>query len=156
MGTVAGVDFLEDWPPRKTLVFNPPSPPWDKEYVDKFIAHALWVAECVAAIVALPYLAGQAHYWMFYRPCPPALVLVHSERPSMPPGGQGINAKGGTRDYAWIIFRRRHQGPTIIDWLEPREQIALPRWFEDGRNAGRQRTRDRGDEQRAGVATLDA
>jgi hypothetical protein len=126
-----GINFLKDWTPRKTLVFNPPSPPWDKDYVDKCIAHALHVASCVASIVAIPYLAGQAHYWMFYRPLPPALVLVHSERPSMPPGGQGIQEKGGTRDYCWIIWRKSHQGPTVIDWLEPREQIPLPRWFGD-------------------------
>jgi hypothetical protein len=102
-----GINFLEDWTPRKTLVFNPPSPPWDKDYVDKCIAHALHVASRVAAIVAIPYLAGQAHYWMFYRPLPPALVLVHSERPSMPPvarvskrkAGRGITvgSSGGSR-----------------------------------------------------------
>lgn len=123
---VAGIDFLDDWIPRQTLVFNPPSLPGDPDYIDKFIAHALQAASCVAAIVAIPYLAGQAHYWIFYRPQPPALVLVHSERPSMPPGGRGIPEKGGTRDYCCIIWRRSHQGPTVIDWLEPRAPKPLP------------------------------
>jgi hypothetical protein len=115
-----GVDFFKDWTRRETLVFNPPSPPWDKKYIDKFIAHALQVAPCVAAIVAVPYLAGQSHYHKFYYPLPPTLVLVHAERPSMPPGGMGIRESGGTRDYCWIIWRLPHKGPTVIEWIAPR------------------------------------
>jgi hypothetical protein len=29
----------------------------------------------------------------------------------MPPGGTDIPAKGGTMDYAWIVWRRDHRGP---------------------------------------------
>jgi hypothetical protein len=30
----------------------------------------------------------------------------------MPPGGTDIEAKNGTMDYCWIVWRRGHSGPT--------------------------------------------
>jgi hypothetical protein len=127
-----GVDFRTDNRPRTTLAFNAP-------YKDNeaFLAHALVVAsEAVAMITAIPFLDGQDRFWDFYRPCPPALVLACSQRPSMPPGGRGIPDEGGTTDYCWLIWSRRPlewrrqcgiepnewwqpRHGTIIDWLRP-------------------------------------
>ena len=116
-------DFLEDWTPRATLVFNPPGAKvdgngeiLDKEYANKFVLHALQVAQQVAVIVPIPFLCGKWRGKHLYRPHPPAWILPLSARASMPPGGTDIPAKGGTADYGWIGWTRGHQGPTITIW----------------------------------------
>jgi hypothetical protein len=122
------VNFLTDMRPRVTLVFNPPGKPkGEPNWRDLSIAHALEVAiAAVAVIVPIPTLAGQDHYSDFFKPYPPQLVLICARRPSMPPGGTDIPAKGGTTDYCWIIWRRNKAGEwakrasgSVIDWLPP-------------------------------------
>ncbi len=109
-----GIDFLADVTPRRSIVSNPP-------YVlaERFVHHAIEVAEHVAVIVRLPFMAGQQRCNSLFLLHPPALVLVLAKRPSMPPGGTGIPAKGGTTDYAWAIWDRRHHGPTEMRWWVP-------------------------------------
>ena len=88
----------------------------DKEYANKFVLHALQVAQQVAVIVPIPFLCGKWRGKHLYRPHPPAWILPLSARASMPPGGTDIPAKGGTADYGWIGWTRGHQGPTITIW----------------------------------------
>ena len=48
----------------------------------------------------------------------PSYVLVLSRRPSMPPGGRDLPAKGGMHDFAWVIFDTlRPDYPTEVRWL---------------------------------------
>jgi glycosidase len=109
-----GVDFLADRTPRHSIVTNPPF-----VLAERFIHHALEVAERVAVIVPLAFSAGQRRCRSLFLPHPPALELVLARRPSMPPGGMDIPAKGGTTDYAWLIWDRGHRGPTVKRWWAP-------------------------------------
>jgi hypothetical protein len=111
-------DFLTDWTRRSALIFNAP---YRKN--EAFIAHGLEVADAVAAVVRVPFLCGQKRYWKLYSIARPAVVLILSERPSMPPGGTNIKPKGGTADYCWVVWRRSHRGPSLIDWLPPRQLL---------------------------------
>jgi hypothetical protein len=111
-------EFLTDWTRRPTLIFNAP---YRKN--EAFVAHGLEVADTVAAVVRVPFLCGQKRYWKLYSVARPALVLILSERPSMPPGGTNIKPRGGTADYCWVIWRRSHRGPSLIEWLPPRQPL---------------------------------
>lgn len=110
---VGGIDFFDDMTPRVTLIFNPPSGRnQDPTLSTRFILHALEVAEEVAAVLPVPMQCGQWRRDNLYRIHPPKLVLALGDRPSMPPGGRGIEAKNGTMDYCWIIWQRGYHGPT--------------------------------------------
>jgi hypothetical protein len=97
------------------VVFNPPGggkhDPW---LATRFVMPALGHADEVAAIVPVPFQCSQwrrDHMFSVYKP---GLIMVLGDRPSMPPGGTDIEAKGGTADYCWIVWRRGHQGP--VEW----------------------------------------
>lgn len=105
----APVDFLQDFTRRDNLVFNAPY-----RLNEPFIAHALDRSDRgVAALVRMPFLAGQRRLQTLFGKIPPESVVVLSRRPSMPPGGTDIPAKGGTTDYAWIVWRRPYDNSRI-------------------------------------------
>ena len=112
-----GIDFLADNTPRRSIVTNPPF-----ILAERFILHAIEVADRVAVIAPLAFSAGQKRYLTLFQPHPPMLELVLAKRPSMPPGGTDIPAKGGTTDYAWLIWDRGYQGPTEKRWWAPPSQ----------------------------------
>jgi hypothetical protein len=108
------IDFLQDTTRRAALVFNAPY-----KLNELFIAHALTVADEVAALVRVTFLNGQERYRQLYATTPPTTIFILAQRPSMPPGGTDIPAKGGTTDYAWLYWRRgAAPGPPV--WLAPR------------------------------------
>lgn len=110
-----GVDFLSDDTRRFNIVCNPPF-----ELAEKFVRHALDVTKFkIAVIVRLNFAAGQARCRSLFLPYPPAREVVLSKRPSMPPGGTDIPAKGGTTDYCWLVWDRDYNGPTIKQWWIP-------------------------------------
>ena len=110
---VGGIDFFTNSTPRISLIFNPPSGRnQDPTLSTKFILHAIEVAEEVAAIVPVPMQCGLWRRDNLYRLHPPRHVLALSDRPSMPPGGTDIKAKGGTMDYCWIVWHRGYRGST--------------------------------------------
>lgn len=105
-------DFFLDLRPRQNIVCNPPY-----KMAEMFILHAIDVTERrVAAIVNLKFLASQGRRDRLFLRHPPDQVLICSQRPSMPPGGSGIEAKGGTADYCWIVWRKGG-GDTRVSWL---------------------------------------
>lgn len=106
-------DFFQDTRQYDNLVFNPPY-----KIAEKFILHAInFAAYKVAAIVNLKFLASQGRRDRLFHRHPPASVLICSQRPSMPPGGQGIKASGGTADYCWIVWDNVAGGDTRVSWL---------------------------------------
>lgn len=108
-----GIDFLDDTRSRINIVSNPP-------YVlaERFITHALKITERkIAMLVRLAFLESQGRYKRLFIPHPPSQVLVFATRPSMPPGGMAIAAKGGKVAYAWAIWERRFGGDTRMGWL---------------------------------------
>jgi hypothetical protein len=108
-------DYLKDCMYHRTLVFNAP---YSKN--EAFLKHARLMADEIAALVRLPFLAGQERWRSLYAIQPPGRVLILSERPSCPPGDTDVPANGGTTDYCWLYFNRDHSGPSTIEWLPPR------------------------------------
>lgn len=108
----SGVDFFADWTPRENIVSNPPY-----KLGEQFVHHALAVAaHKVAIVMRLSFLAGQKRLASLFRIHRPCAVIVLSTRPSMPPGGTDIPAKGGTADYCWLVWSRGHEGSTNMVW----------------------------------------
>ena len=116
------VNFLDDHEERANIVTNPP---YEKRLIGKIIDHAFAVAQDrVAILVQLSFLASQSRWsWFENRQFYPPLerVIIFSRRPSMPPGemlvkhGEEIR-KGGSKDYCWIVWRKHHRAPPIIEW----------------------------------------
>jgi hypothetical protein len=104
--------FDVEEPPALNVASNP-----DYRVLQEAVDHALAIVSGKVAVVArLGFLASQRRReWFQYAPL--ARVWVASKRPSMPPGGKGIKASGGTIEYAWLVFDRRHVGEPILKWL---------------------------------------
>lgn len=95
-----GVDFLRDQTRRSNIVTNPPY-----RLAEEFAQHAIEVTDGrVAMVTRISFLNGQRRAQSLYDEHPPSMVLVLSKRPSMPPGGMNVPARGGTADYIWIVW----------------------------------------------------
>lgn len=104
---------------RINVVTNPPF-----RLAEQIVRRMLFVADYrVAIIQQLSFLASAARHRLFTE-FPPSDVLILSKRPSMPPGAliaeMGDRAfKGGTADFAWIIWSKPHDRETRVRWLAP-------------------------------------
>lgn len=108
-----GINFLDDARSRMNIVSNPPY-----KDAERFILHALKVTKRkIAMLVRLAFLESQGRYKRLFIPHPPAQVLVFATRPSMPPGGTAVAAKGGKVAYCWCVWACDHEGDTRIGWL---------------------------------------
>lgn len=128
-----GFDFLRGesipWVPEEVLaahqlsiVMNPPY-----RHTEAFARRALaFASDAVAVLVPLNWLGSKKRFKLFST-CPPTLIAVFSQRPSMPPGDaiavMGAKAfKGGKIDYCWVVWDKRAPAPqTRTIWLAPRE-----------------------------------
>ncbi len=70
----------------------------------------------VALLARLALLEGMKRQALFKR-TPLARIWVSSRRISMPPGGSGIEAKGGSVAYAWFVWEHGYQGKAEIGWI---------------------------------------
>ncbi len=110
---VSGVDFLQSQRQVANIVSNPPY-----GIIQPWIERALTMTTHKVAILArLALLEGQARRTTLFAKTPPARVWVSSRRPSMPPGGTDVPARGGTIAYGWFVWDRGHSGPTTLGWL---------------------------------------
>jgi hypothetical protein len=111
------VDFLTRSRPAlmahaRHIICNPPYC-----VIEEWIDRALDVVPGKVAILArLALLEGQKRK-AWWKTKPLARVRVSARRLSMPPGGSGIKAKGGTVAFAWFVFDRSHVGAPVIDWI---------------------------------------
>ncbi len=95
------------------IVTNPPY-----RLAEAFIRRAFELdARKIAVLVRLDFLASQKRYKLF-TDLPPQYVFVLSRRPSMPPGGSNVPAKGGMHDVCWIIWDALQDAPTEMRWLK--------------------------------------
>jgi hypothetical protein len=111
-------DFLTGEPidpsaPPENIVTNPPF-----KHAEAFIEKALRIARFkVAVLVRLAFLEGAGRHERLFSKHPPARALVYRSRVSMPPGGCGIEAKGGAVAFQWLVWQRDWRGPTVLEWL---------------------------------------
>lgn len=98
-----GVDFLKsDKPFEGSIVSNPPF-----DLMEPFIHHAIEIgSQKICLIGRLAFLEGQRRKASLFDVTPPARVLVFSKRISMPPGGRGIEPKGGSIAFAWYVWEK--------------------------------------------------
>jgi hypothetical protein len=100
-------------PLADNVVCNPPF-----DLIEPFIHQALKLAtKKVAVIGRLAFLEGSKRRQTLFTCTPLARVWVFSSRISMPPGGQGIEPKGGSIPFAWYVWSIGHEGPPTIGWL---------------------------------------
>jgi hypothetical protein len=110
-GTI-GLDFFGASETAVNIISNPPY-----GVIEPFIRRALEKTTgkvCILARLAL--LEGKKRRSMF-RETPLARVWVSSRRVSMPPGGSGIEAKGGAIAYAWFVWAHEHSGDLAVRWF---------------------------------------
>ena len=100
------------FPPKiNHIVTNPPY-----AIAQKIVERGLaTVPGKVCVLVRLSFLASQGRNSLF-RSRRVSRVIILSNRPSMPPGGTDIPAKGGMHDFCWIVFDNEGGGPARIEW----------------------------------------
>lgn len=137
--TFFSADFLEQTAPPATPVsiwFNPPfsykkvrwpDVPYDMFIGEACVRRALQLAtHRVVALFPIKWLAGGKNRGKFFRfVSPPQMILLFTQRPSMPPGDiidqLGDNAfRNGKIDYCavvWDVRRPTYHGKTRTIWL---------------------------------------
>jgi hypothetical protein len=142
-------DFLHDEPMVRpgAIICNPPY-----KMAVKFIKRALELnVPKFAMLVGDKFRYSQARWYELFRNHPPARVCVLTRRPSLPPGelylAGKIHAKGGTKDYEWMVWDRAHSGPTIAIWLPPNSDGRDPK-CKTGDDASHRRRADLADRKR--------
>ncbi len=119
------LNFFSSTEENDNYVSNPPF----KQF-KAFALHALVHSRRkVALIWQVPRL--NAARWL--RQTPLQTIWLMTPRPSMPPGWaimagnmpNGDKPGGGTQDYCWLVWDKRHTGSATINWLT-RENVVAP------------------------------
>ena len=96
-----------------TVVSNPPF-----SFVEEWVRHGFGIgAKRIIFLARLALLEGQKRRENFWVSHPPARVWICSRRPSIPPGGQNIKAKGGSIPFAWFDWGAGFVGHPEIRWV---------------------------------------
>lgn len=115
------IDFLEstgDEFQYNNIVCNPPF-----GIAEEFYHHAIEILPSggkLAMILPMVWLSGfsKKRYWL---PDSPLLKFYSiSPRPSMPPGAviqAGVKAGNGTKDFAWFVWQKGHNGSAEVGFL---------------------------------------
>ena len=94
------------------IITNPPY-----KYAKEFVEEALRVVtdgHKVAMFLKLTFLEGQARRDLF-RQHPPQTVYVSSAR--LQCGKNGDFSGTSMVAYAWFVWQKGHQGPTVLKWI---------------------------------------
>lgn len=112
-------NFLTDTREYDNIVSNPPF-----SIATEFTLNALRAAPKgkVCILQRLAWLEGRARHGALFAPGYLHRVWAFSDRISMPPGGQGIQAKGGAVAFAWFVFRRVHAPLPTLGWIVASER----------------------------------
>lgn len=106
------VDFFSNAEMVGNIITNPPY-----GVIEPYIRHALELTASKVCILARLALLEGIKRQQLLRTTPLARVWVSSRRVSMPPGGSGIKASGGTVAYAWFVWEHGFSGPPTIGWI---------------------------------------
>lgn len=126
-------DFLaggERYAGVANIVMNPPYG-YRPAIAEHFVRRALALASsAVAVVVPIDWLASETRFRLFTEH-PPAEILVHSSRPSMPPGDRiealGARAfRGGRKNYCWVVWLIGRRGVGATRFLPPRAELREP------------------------------
>jgi hypothetical protein len=102
---------------------------------ERFVRHALahFAERCyrLAFLVPIEFVAGQSRYWNIYSRRRPSHVLIHCQRPSMPPGAAvaalGDKAFGeGMADYLTIVWTEGGPYRTELVFMRPDDSTRPP------------------------------
>jgi hypothetical protein len=107
------LDFLTSERTADNVITNPPF-----RLAQEFALHAMRrVTGKVVILRALTWLEGVRRRRELFAFGHLAQVWVLSPRVSMPPGGSAIEAKGGSKAFAWFVFRPDFFGEPTLGWL---------------------------------------
>lgn len=70
------------------------------------------------------WLEGSDRFARLFKPHPPALIALFSERVPMVKGRWDPKASTAT-SYAWVGWERGHPGPTELHWIPPGQRAVL-------------------------------
>lgn len=104
----------EDNDERMDIITNPPA-----KTAKQFIQHALHISADgtkIAMFMRLQFLEGQSRKDLF-ETTPPKKVYVSSSRLLCAKNGQFNKDADSSVAYAWYIWEKGYDGPTIIDWF---------------------------------------
>jgi hypothetical protein len=113
-GYGAQADFLTGWFPEEVanIVTNPPF-----NLAEQFAWKALEIADHKVAILQrLAWLESKSRSKLFDE-TPLARVWIFRRRVSMPPGGTGAIAKGGSIPFAWYVWDKDPRGAPELRWM---------------------------------------
>ena len=109
-----GINFLNSgvdiW--KGDIITNPPYK-YAKEFVEEAM-RVIPIGHKVAMFLKLTFLEGQARRKLF-RLCPPQTVYVSSAR--LQCGKNGIFSDDRMVAYAWFVWEKNYQGPTVLKWI---------------------------------------
>ena len=115
----SGVDVLE-LPKQEGYDALVTNPPYHKDLPRKIAEKGVAEYDVTALFVRLTYLEGKKRKDMFTNN-PPSDIIILSDRIRFGTGLlEPINKKdqlGGMIAYAWIVFRKGHEGPTNMKWI---------------------------------------
>lgn len=98
-----------DW-----VITNPPF-----RLAEEFIARSLRLSrKGVAMIVRSAFLESVGRYERLFSVTPPSAVLQFTERVVMHKGKLSPDGSTATA-YAWLVWFRDRDGPTLFDWISP-------------------------------------
>lgn len=111
------IDFIGDYRPITVVANIITNPPF--KLLEPFIERAmLTVTHKAAFLVRLSALEGMKRHERIFAKHPLARIHVFKNRISMPPGGRGIEVKGGAVAFCWWVFDKSHQGPPTVHWIK--------------------------------------
>jgi hypothetical protein len=113
---VARIETQPDW-----VITNPPF-----NLASEFAVRALTEVATfgVALLVRTTWLEGGDRFASIFKPYPPTIVALFSERVPMAKGHW--DPKGSTAtSYSWVVWLQARRGPTELRWIPPGQRTAL-------------------------------
>ena len=112
-----GVDFLKRKDPATNIVTNPPY-----EICLEFILKGLKLFERkLAVIVRLSFLSSKGRWDKLFSKYPPSRVYILCKRPTMALRNKKTGKRPNAVDYCWLVWDKKHSGPSQIIWIYPDE-----------------------------------